>query len=311
MKVERPTYAPHHMMIISFMAITSPVAVLSYIYTLASGRASPKHVLVLFMLRMSLTAAVALVCSTRFVVNGAKATAGMLFRAVAPFAVHGLLYAEAAFLCAHTLGLQRQFGDWAVAQLDIAMFRCDPVGGCTASLRSMLPWRAFGEYMYFCYFSYYFLLPLLWLRALTVYRQCPESFERVCFISFACVLSPFIIYYLLPVRGPESVYGIPAAEEGSWFFGHLCNSLVSGNGSAGTATPSSHSIMALGVWACAYTIDRHTFAAYAAVCPGLLLATVWCGYHYVVDVIASAVLCAGVLWVAPRMYDSLCRCRLD
>ncbi len=143
----------------------------------------------------------------------------------------------------------------------------------------------FGEFMHLAYLSYYAAIPgvalLLFVR------------RRAHFDGFALHLSTlfyfcYAIYILLPVEGP--LWLRPR------FFGtrgplcRLVDSLYAAAENPGAAFPSSHVAVAwLVAWwgAREFPRARTAFWTQAAL---LSLATVYCSFHYAVDVVAGMLL---------------------
>ena len=234
-------------------------------------------------------------------------TKRLAIRFAYPLAVHAFIYAEASYICAES---PSGFHDDIAIWLDEVILGCSPKLGCGSAYRWWIPSRLLGEYFYICYFSYYLLMPSLWLATLLVQPRHDELntrklFERARFMCMACVLSPFVLYYLFPVAGPASVYGLPDPASTGYLFSRICNALVSGGGSPGTAFPSSHSILAIcTLYVSRSAVPAHLTTAYAILVPGLVLGTVWCGFHYVADAAYSAILTVVVLAVSEKIWRS-------
>jgi membrane-associated phospholipid phosphatase len=69
--------------------------------------------------------------------------------------------------------------------------------------------------------------------------------------------------------------------------------------------PSGHTMVAVLVLIVAYQRARDAFWWLLPVAVGLVVSTVYCRFHYVVDVIAGAVLAILAVPVGDRLYDGL------
>lgn len=162
----------------------------------------------------------------------------------------------------------------------------------------------FGEYMHFCYFSFYFILggtwPLIWLL-------CPrEHFDRtstgpnhpatsstfqrkekkkkkkhnetlthppthtvVTLTYLACLGS----YLIMPAKGPFWAYGPPAPEKVGLFFSFVTHAIDESASSRGTAMPSAHCGLTVANWLCAMLYLWPLAAVYLLIAPGLVFST--------------------------------------
>lgn len=147
------------------------------------------------------------------------------------------------------------------------------------------PQNWFSEYMHFAYASYYGLFPglgvFLYLR-----REKPAFLDymfSLCATMYVCLL----MYILLPVRGaisfglngPPASASLPFTAVMAWIYRHLEVD--------GAAFPSSH--VAIAALVLYYTV-RYARSAAWVVGPlviSLITATVYCRYHYAIDVLAG------------------------
>ncbi|MGA2191949.1 MAG: phosphatase PAP2 family protein [Nitrospirota bacterium] len=159
-----------------------------------------------------------------------------------------------------------------------------------------------------CYTSYYFL-PVLF--CLILFLNGGESY-RLKVSIFGVVLGFFVSYvgYLVvPALGPRfyfhGMYGSglmrgPVAVS-------INNTLNILEGENRDAFPSGHTELVLIVLFFAWRYKRWFFwTALPLVC-GLILATVYLRYHYVIDVIAGMVIAPLCIFCAYRIYDLLVR----
>lgn len=169
------------------------------------------------------------------------------------------------------------------------------------------PWLT--ELMYFCYSSYYFLIPVVGL--LLYFRSSERSGEMppVAFRRFMLAVSlTFWVCYLhflfTPAGGPVfwpaypgpvlELRGGPITAAEQWVFRH--GTIVGG------AFPSSHVAVA---FVAAYFALR--FAVVPAVLVplsiGLAISTIYAGYHYGVDVLYGMIVGAAVTAISGKLFD--------
>lgn len=166
------------------------------------------------------------------------------------------------------------------------------------------PQKWIAEYMHFAYASYYLLFPglavFLYLR-----RGKPAFLDymfSLCATMYVCLLT----YIFLPVRDACIFFGLGAAPESAslpftaamaWIYRHL--------EIEGAAFPSSH--VAIATLVLYYTV-RYVRSAAWVVGPlviSLIVSTVYCGYHYVIDVLAGLATVAILLPLWRRINPAL------
>lgn len=165
----------------------------------------------------------------------------------------------------------------------------------------MLPFWPVGELFYASYFSYYVMIVGVGL-ALFV-RDRRHFFHYVSVVSFVFYVC-YLIYIFTPVMGPriferpidgyelparfrpEGSLDIPAAIEAGFFFRIMA--WIYGTFEApGAAFPSSHVAIALTTVYFSFRYLRAIRFVHLVVAILLCCSTVYCRYHYVVDVVAG------------------------
>lgn len=163
----------------------------------------------------------------------------------------------------------------------------------------------FNEIVHFCYFSYY-ILPVAF--GIYVYTKHDGEFLRILFGISLCFYICYFLYIFLPVAGP-----IPLREgrftDGGWFV-QIMNYIYEVAEKPGAAFPSSHVAIALMVLLYARRYSHLIFWLIFPVIIGLFFSTVYCFYHYVIDVIAGLALGHGVYVLANRWFDKIYATRL-
>ena len=147
--------------------------------------------------------------------------------------------------------------------------------------------RAFGnaffeEFFHFFYFSYYLIIPL---TGILLYRKNEKLFERFVFqlSSLFCVC--YLIYLFLPVEGPIALRDGDYHHDG--LFRAIVDFIYAKGENPGAAFPSSHVAVTLLVawWGSKHFGRMKIF--YWLTCLFLSIATVYCMFHYAVDVMGG------------------------
>jgi len=177
--------------------------------------------------------------------------------------------------------------------------------GCQPSIRFMekLPYLPISELFYMAYFSYYVMI--LGLGVIFYIRDKQLFWRYVSLVSFVFYVC-YLIFILLPVVGPyervEALGGgqfrfvpvpYPAAVQAGPFF-QLMKLIYEYAEAPSAAFPSSHVAVALCTIYFSWRFIPRIRWIHLAVVILLCSATVYCRYHYLVDVFAGA-LTAGLL----------------
>jgi len=179
-----------------------------------------------------------------------------------------------------------------------------------------LPWPAVSELFYAAYFSYYVMVGGVGLALF--YRNRQQFFHYVSVISFlfyAC----YFIYIFMPVVGPRIFfceipgYQLPAdvqpavgvvfpAGVKAGVFYQIMAWIYDALEAPGAAFPSSHVAVAIGTVWFSFRYLRAIRWPHLVVVVLLCLATIYCRYHYVVDVMAGGLTAAVLLPLGNRLY---------
>jgi membrane-associated phospholipid phosphatase len=191
--------------------------------------------------------------------------------------------------------------------------------GCQYSMIFMeaFPYVWVSEMFYVAYFSYYVMIGGVGL-ALFI-RDRLQFFHFVSVISFVfyCCYS---IYIFIPVIGPrlfmreiegymlpEAVWSLspvhefPAAVQSGPFF-HIMALIYETFESPGAALPSSHVAIALATLYFSFRYLPRIRYLHLVMAALLCISTIYCRYHYVVDVFAGMLTTAVFLPLANRLY---------
>jgi membrane-associated phospholipid phosphatase len=235
------------------------------------------------------------------------------FRVLYPIFIFGTIYQETG---AVNRLLHDTYYDAPFIAFEDRLFGFQPV----VRFMETFPSRAVAEVLYFAYFTYYLLVPAVGI-ALYVRnrRECFHYVSHIAFVFYMCYLT----YIFFPVLGPTAIqipehaarvgisYIVPPFPESvqSAMFFHLM-SYIHGNFQViGAAFPSSHVAAAscAGVFAWAH-LRRVRYVVLVDVFL-IAVATVYCRYHYAVDVLGgfatTAVLMPLGEWLYRRVRRSL------
>lgn len=137
------------------------------------------------------------------------------------------------------------------------------------------------------YSSYYFL-PLTLGIALKIRKKSPE-FDQAIFYIMLCFYLSYAGYLLMPAIGPRfTINHLQNAELKGWFFAQPVQELLNRlEGVKRDAFPSGHTGIALMVLALAFRFERRLSYIFLPFVVALVISTVYCRYHYVIDVIAG------------------------
>ena len=188
---------------------------------------------------------------------------------------------------------------------DRALFGTDPTVWLQRAIHPFLT-----DLFFIAYVAYYFIAIALgivfWMRDRSVARRF------IFTLSLAYVLS-YAGYFAVPALGPRSAF---AAS-------HLVPLQTTAVSRAISTTldelehtkfdvfPSGHTRVAVIVMIVAYQRARDTFWWFFPVAVGLIVSTVYCRFHYVVDLMAGALLAALVVPLGDAIYDRWTKSRMS
>ncbi len=152
------------------------------------------------------------------------------------------------------------------------------------------------------YSSYYFL-PIS-LGVILKLRDRDEEFDRTVFLILLCFYLSYVGYMLFPALGPRyTMNHLQSSDlQGLFVAGPIQELLNRIEGIKRDAFPSGHTAVALVVSGLAYKFHRAFFSFTLPVVAMLILSTVYCRYHYVVDVIAGVILAAITFFIGEKYY---------
>lgn len=230
------------------------------------------------------------------------------FRHFYPLMLYAFLYRESELL---NLMFVDRYLDPAFIALEERIFGFQPA----IAFMKAVPHPLISEFFYMSYFSYYVMIAGV---GLTLYFKRREQFWHflavLSFLFYVC----FLLFIFLPVAGPPAFFMEiprylnqqqlpyyplefpPSVTSGPFF--HIMKFLYATFESGGGAFPSSHVAAALCVlflsWRNLPLARYFILAATVA----LSFATVYCRYHYAVDVLAGAVTAGILIPLGERLY---------
>ena len=157
---------------------------------------------------------------------------------------------------------------------------------------------------------YTLFVPMVLLICVILWRQRRyREFQYYGFLIALGFLVSYVGYLLVPARGPRfllrHLQHIPL--QGLWLFHRMQNTLDQLESVAYDCFPSGHTeLTILACWGSGL-VSKRLFRAYLAYTPILIFATVYLRYHYSVDVMAGAVLAAGLILATPVFYQKLAK----
>ncbi len=225
-----------------------------------------------------------------------------------------LLYAE---LFAETGSLNQMFVhrylDPVVIRWDQVLFGCQP----SALFMQKLPFLLVSELFYAAYFSYYLMIGGVGLVLYLGNRR--HFFHYVSVVSFVFYVC-YLIYIFVPVIGPPIFYraipgynlpadiqqlvspgGYPDSVKAGVFY-QLMRWIYRVFEAPGAAIPSSHVAIALCTVFFSFRYIRSIRWFHLALAILLCLATIYCRYHYVSDVLAGILTAALLLPLGNWLY---------
>ncbi|MDH3259316.1 MAG: phosphatase PAP2 family protein [Deltaproteobacteria bacterium] len=178
------------------------------------------------------------------------------------------------------------FIDDLFLRLDVAIFGKFPGfilygGGGNAML---------DEVFHFFYFSYYLLIPV---TGIMLHRKNEEIFNQFVFQISSLFYICYVIYIFIPVEGPIELRNIYYHDRG--LFRQVVDFIYKEGENPGAAFPSSHvAVTFLVAWWGSKHFDKAKIC-YWLIFLFLSLATIYCMFHYAVDVFGGILLAALVL----------------
>ncbi len=237
-----------------------------------------------------------------------------LLRHFYPFLLFSFMYKETVLL--DSMFFQHHF-DPVFLSLDRWIFGFQP----SLVLMHRLPFPWVRETLYFSYFCYYLMIPGVGLALFSRDRETFMRYVTVVSVVFYCC---YLTYIFLPVIGPRAIvedipdftrdvsfyvshYDIstPAVIQGGIFFRIMGYIYENVEQAGGAAFPSSHVAVALATLFFSWQFLKRFRWIHLLFVVLLMTATVYCRYHYVVDVFAGIATALVLVPIGDKLYAEL------
>jgi membrane-associated phospholipid phosphatase len=190
--------------------------------------------------------------------------------------------------------------DLTLARWDFAMWKTDPVFWPDALQNPLLT-----EFLQLVYFM--FIPSVIILGFLYWYQRSSQEFRYCTFIVAATFLISYLGYIILPARGPRFMdyASHHPALQGLWAFRFFQGTLDSLEGVQYDCFPSGHVAVMI---VCSYAARKLSSPIFWLLCIFAALiafSTIYLRYHYMIDVLAGALLAVLVITFSPSIYRML------
>ena len=192
--------------------------------------------------------------------------------------------------------------DYLLIRIDYRIFGGYPAIFLQAMINPLLT-----DVLQVAYSTYYFLPGILGLTLKVKGKN--EAFEKSLFLILLCFYLSYIGYLLFPAVGPRYAmqHLYDKQLDGFLVSGPIQNVLNLLEGVKRDAFPSGHTAVALTVLLLAYRYERTLFWWMTVPVLLLIFATVYCRYHYVIDVICGVMLTVVTLAAGEVYYKTWLR----
>jgi membrane-associated phospholipid phosphatase len=211
-----------------------------------------------------------------------------------PTAFIPLLYETLGPLIAAARGVAR---DDLLIAADRALFGVDVTVWLERFARPAL-----NDFFFLSYTTYYFIALSL---GILLYLRNLSTLRRYIFTLTFCYLVSYAGYFALPALGPR--YALAEKQsvslETTPISRTIAETLNTLEHTKFDVFPSGHTMIAVTVLFVAGRRARDTFWYYLPVAVCLILSTVYCRYHYVIDVLAGATLAFASVPTGDWIYD--------
>jgi len=238
-----------------------------------------------------------MVCLHVLIIRGSRPEAWSwlrLLRRFYPIFLFALFYRESEALNRIFIG---DYLDPAVVRLEQWIFGFQP----SLAFMDRLPWLVVSESFYAAYFSFYLMIGGMALYLFLSNRKQYDHFLSViCLVFYGC----YLCFFFLPIIGPRLFSGevagyvlppewmpqppasFPSAIQ-SGPFHQLMTLIFYHLEGAGGSVPSSHVAVSLATVWFSYLYVRKIRHVHLVIVIWLCLATVYCRYHYALDVLTG------------------------
>ncbi len=161
------------------------------------------------------------------------------------------------------------------------------------------------DFMQLAYSTYYFIPIIFGIILLKTNKR--EEFNKSLFLILLCFYLSYIGYLLFPALGPRFALKElhSTALKGFLIAEPIHNLLNQLEGIKRDAFPSGHTAVTLLILYLAYNFNRIYFWICFPIVLSLLFSTVYCRYHYFVDVVAGIILTIFTILIGEPIYKYL------
>lgn len=180
------------------------------------------------------------------------------------------------------------------------------LGGDVTVMLQPLVRPGLAALLYVAYSTYYFL-PLV--LGASLWKKSPEEARRFIFTLSVCFYVSYAGYFTIPAYGPRTALTHlhtvpldthPIARAIERTINELEHTKLD-------AFPSGHTMITVAVLIVAWRPARKVFRILLPIALMLIFSTMYCRYHYLVDVLAGIVLAFATVPLGDRLYERLAR----
>jgi membrane-associated phospholipid phosphatase len=187
------------------------------------------------------------------------------------------------------------FGNWELTSLlrslEASLFGGQP----SIYLSERLAWVPLSEYLHFCYLAYVLLFPVI--GGYWYFTGRKHWFRELLFLVSMTYAVSYLFYILYPVDSPFYLSPPPGEPLSGHTFYNLVHFMSERGGARGGAFPSSHVSISTVILLVTLEHQPRWVAWLLPVYIGLVFATVYGRFHYVLDIVAglllAVVICVG------------------
>jgi membrane-associated phospholipid phosphatase len=177
----------------------------------------------------------------------------------------------------------------AIPAWESALFAGQP----SLYLSERLAFVPLSEYLHFCYLSYAIVIPSVAAYWYVSGRRA--AFGELLLLLSTVLLGSYLFFILLPVDSPYYLSPRLGPPLSGHFFFDLVHQMSARGGARGGAFPSAHVSGAVVVLLVAWRHQRRLAYSLVPIVGGVMIATVYGRFHYVLDTLAGAALAIVVV----------------
>jgi len=190
-----------------------------------------------------------------------------------------------------------QFYDWQLTSFEKALFGVNPT--LYIDRHWLNAWT--NEIFSFCYFSYYFMIPVFVLVLFV--KKHYETIKSILTAACLTFFFSYLLFFLYPIEGPRWHFaGQYVNQIESPLFRGLVEVVIDKGAVRGGCMPSSHFGVALVILMYCFKYYRRAGWLLLPINVGLAIGTVWGRFHYVSDVVAGGLLGLAFVLVVWKHY---------